>query len=393
MSTEIKNKINVTIQKKYDVDYYVQSIDCKKHIKDAINNKRKLFWSKYLNIKTRDIVLDKDNITINNYCPIHNKFEINRYNLYNRAIVSKLENICTLCNPISENSSIKEIEIKNFIENELNIKTEKIHIENKEIDIYCSDYKLGIEFNGLYWHSELFKDNNYHLNKTELCEQQGIQLLHIFEDEWILKKEIVKSIIKSKLGIICNKIYARKTILKEIDQITCSNFLNNNHIQGNINAKIRLGLFYDNELVSVMTFGKKRNIMGNNKEKINIDNEYEMYRFCNKLDTTVVGGASKLLKYFIKIYSPKLILTYADRRYSNGNLYKQLGFEFINNTKPNYFYIKMGVLKREYRFNFRKDILVKQGFDLNKTEKNIMIEKGYLRIYDSGNIKYKYSCN
>jgi len=315
----------------------------------------------------------------------------NEFIINSNLLTSRLANntkICTICNKNKSYSNILELITNKLIENNINFELNNRKILNgKEIDIYFHEYKLGVEINGLYWHSEKYKDNNYHLNKTELCEHQGIQLLHIFEDEINDKLDIVMSIIKSKLGIIENKIYARKTILKEIDQITCLNFLNNNHIQGNINSKIKLGLYYDSELVSVMTFGTKRIALGNKGKAV--DNEYEMLRFCNKLDTTVVGGASKLLKYFIKIYHPKSILTFANKRYSNGNLYKQLGFEFKENTKPNYFYIKAGKIHREHRFKYRKDVLVKQGFDPDKTEKQIMFEREYLRIYDCGNIKYE----
>jgi predicted acetyltransferase len=118
-----------------------------------------------------------------------------------------------------------------------------------------------------------------------------------------------------------------------------------------------------------------------------ITDKYELLRFCNKLDTNVIGGASKLLNYFIKNYNPKEIISYADRRWSNGNLYEKLGFEFVHNSKPNYWYINDNV--REYRFKYRKSELVKDGFDSKKTEKEIMFDRGVLRIYDCGNKKYK----
>ena len=239
----------------------------------------------------------------------------------------------------------------------------------------------------MFWHSNKFKKNDYHLNKTEECEKQGIQLLHIFEDEWINKQEIVKSVIKSKLNILENIIYGRKCIVKKVDNELCSNFLNKNHLQGNIGSSVKLGLFYNDELISVMTFGKKRISMGN---KVNVDYEYEMYRFCNKINYKIHGGASKLLNYFIKTYQPKSILTFADRRYSNGIFYEKLGFQFQYKTKPNYFYILPGEIKKHYRFKFRKDVLVKEGYDSLKTEFQIMDECGYLRIYDCGSIKFIY---
>ena len=128
--------------------------------------------------------------------------------------------------------------------------------------------------------------------------------------------------------------------------------------------------------------------MGNKQQ---IDGEFEMLRFCNKLNTQVVGGASKSLKYFIKNYRPKLILTFADRRYSNGNLYKQLGFKLQNITVPNYYYVIDDI--RKYRFGFRKNILIKQGYDSNKTEHEIMLERKIYRIYNSGNYKFIYDLN
>jgi hypothetical protein len=131
-----------------------------------------------------------------------------------------------------------------------------------------------------------------------------------------------------------------------------------------------------------MTFGLLRKSMG----ATNIDGTYELFRFCNKLDTTVIGGADKLLKYFINTHNPKEIISYADRRWSQGGLYEKLGFEFIHNSKPNYWYI-IGT-NREYRFKFRKDVLVKEGFDIHKSEREIMLERGIYRIYDCGNKVY-----
>ncbi|MDA3779279.1 MAG: hypothetical protein PF487_03455, partial [Bacteroidales bacterium] len=230
----------------YNVNYYVESNENKENIKKSLLLKQKIFWANELNINVSDIDICNNIFTIKNLCETHSCFKINRYNLYNRVIIYKHENTCTKCNPIAENSSIKENEVRNFIENELNFKTKKIRIENKEIDIYLPDYKLGIEFDGLYWHSDLFKEKNYHLNKTIECEKQDIHLLHVFEDEWIYKKEIVKSIIKSKLGIIENKIFARKCIIKEIsDNNSIRNFLNINHLQSFVGSSVKIGLFYN----------------------------------------------------------------------------------------------------------------------------------------------------
>jgi hypothetical protein len=182
------------------------------------------------------------------------------------------------------------------------------------------------------------------------------------------------------LGLTPIKIYGRKCVIKEVSPKDSKLFLDTNHIQGNVNSSIKLGLYYNDELVSIMTFGKGRIIMGGDS------NQYELLRFCNKLDTTVIGGADKLLKNFIKIYKPIEIISYADRRWSQGGLYDKLGFEFVHDSKPNYFYIISK--KREYRFKYRKDVLVKEGFDSSKSERQIMKERCIYRIYDCGNKKY-----
>ena len=277
-----------------------------------------------------------------------------------------------------------ENEVKDFIKS-LNInyiENDRCVLDGKELDIYIPSHKLAIEFDGLYWHSNKFKQSNYHLNKTELSEKHGIQLIHIFEDEWRDKQDIVKSRLNNMLGLTPNKIYGRKCEIKEVSAKHSSIFLNINHLQGSVNSKIRLGLYHDNELVSLMTFGGLRKSMGSKA----IAGSYELLRFCNKLDTSVIGAADKLLKYFIKTYNPKKIISYADRRWSIGNLYEKLGFKFIHNSKPNYFYIVNN--KRENRFKYRKDILVKEGYDINKTEKEIMSDRGFNCISDSGNKKY-----
>jgi len=386
-SVEIKEKKKQTNLENCGYEYNFQSTEFLSNSKTIQDKKYLLKISKLLNIDIHNLEIADKTIIINNYCEKHESFEISKHNLYSRFISYKHDKFCTKCFPISECDSLRGKDLQYFIDDlhVENVRNTRKIISPLELDVYVESHNLGIEFDGLYWHSNAGKSTDYHLNKTELCEQQGIQLIHIFEDEWLNKNEIVKSILKSKLGIIDNKIFARKCVVREIDGNTSQTFLNNNHIQGNVNAKIKIGLFYNNELVSLMTFGNKRLVMGN---KINVDGEYEMLRFCNKLNTSVIGGASRLLSYFIKTYKPVSILTFADRRYSQGNLYKQLGFHFIKNTKPNYWYFEKNEMIRHHRFNYRKDVLVREGFDPNKTEHEIMSERGFLCIYDCGNMKF-----
>ena len=378
----IKNKKLLTYNKNYNADNYTKS--------DIYKNKKNDFLKcKYKSIKIIDI--NDSDLKLECDCNKPHNYNINIKILRNRLIYNTV--LCTICNPISSYSnSGHEIQLCEFIKNNYNneiIENNRKIISPLELDIYIPDLKLAFEFNGLYWHSEVNKENNYHLNKTDECEKKGIQLIHIWEDDWLYKQDIVKSIILNKLGKSENKIFARKTEIKEIyDNKLVREFLNKNHIQGFVGSKVKIGLFHDNELISIMTFGNRRIAMG---KKSTNEGEYELLRFCNKLNTNVVGGASRLFKYFIKNYNSNEMTTYADRSFSQGKLYETLGFKHDGKTKPNYYYIIDGI--RHHRFNFRKDLLVKQGFHKNKTEHEIMIDRKIFRIYDSGNLKYSYKNN
>ena len=300
------------------------------------------------------------------------KFERNLAVFYD----SKYHNhICKICNP----TNIPEMEIRDYLIS-LNIvfqqNTRNI-ISPLELDIYIPDLNIAIEYCGLYWHSELNgKDKKYHLNKMKLCNEKGIRLITIFEDEWIFNKEICKNRIKHILGLNTDNIYARKCIIKEINTNDAKIFINNNHLQGYNNAKVKIGLLYNKEIVAVMTFSKK-SISKGSKPTIN---DWELSRFCESI--RVIGGASKLLKYFIKTYNPKSIISYADKRWSLGNLYNKIGFVQLTDTPPNYWYIKLQ--KRIHRFVLRK----KKNESKNFTEWEIRQSQGWNRIWDCGNFKY-----
>ncbi len=279
-----------------------------------------------------------------------------------RSIRSRIKsNIipCTNCRKLDymEPTSHKEKTVLDFLEKtytgEINENNRRI-LKGKELDVYIPEKKLAIEFDGLYWHSHIKDD--YHLLKTEECEKQGIQLIHIFEDEWDRKQEIVKSRLQSILGKN-NRIFGRKTECKIIDADTANAFLNANHIDGSCFAEYHYGLFYNNELVSVMTFGKS-------------SDEFVLLRFANKLYTNVIGGASKLFSHFRKDH-PEIekVISYADRRWSKGNLYEKLGFNFIDKLEPSCFIL--GYKTREL-FNSIKD-------------------DDHSYIYDSGQLKYEWN--
>ena len=247
-----------------------------------------------------------------------------------------------------------------------------------ELDLYLPDYKLAIELNCLYWHSELFKDKNYHLNKTELCLEKDIQLIHIFENEWLNKPEIVKSIILSKLGIYNRKIYARNCLIKEISNKIYKQFVELNHIQGYAISRYRYGLYYNDELVQICSFGKSR------FKK----NEIELIRSCSLLNTQIIGGFDKLVKYFVSKHEPEILISYVDRRYFNGHGYKN--WTLIEKTNPNYWYTKNGILENRIKYQKYKQINILEKYNKNLTEIENMYNNNFTRIWDCGNLKYKY---
>ena len=338
--------------------------------------------NKYDNLKIKDVEIlsYKDGFFECSHITKEHDFTITRAHLRNRN--NHGNNICTICHPISEQQSIKENEIIDWLdEYDLTIvEQDRNVLFPKELDIYIPSHNLAIELNGLYFHSEHHKDEKYHLDKSLKCQEKGIHLIHIWEDEWVFKHDIIKSIIKNRLGLIENKIYARKCDIRVIDDNNSVRiFLDENHIQGFCGSTNKLGLFYNNELVSLMTFGVRHT---NSKQ------EMELIRFCNKLDTNVIGAASKLFKYFTSKYKFNSIISYSDFRMFDGKLYENLGFEKIHLSKPNYYWCKN--LERKHRFTFNKQQLVKEGFDSSKTEVEIMHERKWFRVYGCGQVRWEY---
>lgn len=285
-----------------------------------------------------------------------------------------------------------EIEITDYLRTLGNfdiITRNKNVISPYELDIFVPEIKLAIEFDGLIFHSELYnKDNNYHINKTNACNEKGIRLIHIFEDEWNCNKELVKSMLKNIVKNNSEKVYARKCEIKKVKSQDARKFLEENHLQGKCYCPVSYGLYNEGKLVSLMVFGKTRQQAKYNER---YNETYELLRFCSLRNTNVVGGASKILKQFINDYKPYEIITYADKRWSEGNLYDKIGFTHTHDSKPNYFYV-FGK-KRENRFKYRKGNLVKQGFDSSKSEHQIMLERKIYRIYDCGTKAYSMKPN
>jgi hypothetical protein len=392
----IRDKIKKTINDKYGDEF--ENISQVPEFRDKINNSlRSVYYEK---VKSRipsniaPLFDESDFDGVGYYDKLHSFYCNDCQTEFQDYLYAGHIPICRTCNPVIPNSSKIEEEIFNFIKSLGISAVQRIRsiIPPKELDIYIPEKQIAIEFNGLIWHSERFgnKPKTYHIEKTKLCEEKGIHLIHILEDEWLNKQNIVKYRLKNILGVTDKSIYARNCEIIEISIKDANRFLNEYHIQSEGKSSIRYGAFYNNELVAVMTFGKPRLALGN---KIKSDNVYEMVRFCIG-SINVVGIADRLFKTFIKKYKPMKVISYADRRWtSKNNVYDKLGFKLVSDGSPNYWYFKKSDIDRYHRFNFRKDVLNKklQIFNSDLTEWENMQLNGYDRIWDCGSLKYEWT--
>lgn len=258
----------------------------------------------------------------------------------------------------------------------------------REIDVLVPTSNIGIEFDGLKWHTEFFgrKGHKYHIDKTLQCNEKGYGLIHIFEDEYVEHKDIVLAKIKHILGKDSDlpKIPGRKIVIKEILSNDAKEFLNKFHIQGFYKSTVYLGGFYEDKLIAVMAL-KNGNIKNNG---------WELVRFATDSNYIYQGVASKIFTYFIRHYEPDAVVSFADRRWtpwSDNNLYTKLGFALDKITKPDYRYYneKVDKYKRVHKMSMSKTVLNrKYGFPMTMTELEMAKELGYDRIWDCGLFKY-----
>jgi hypothetical protein len=402
-SEQHKEKAKITNLKKYGVENVANSIE--------LNEKRKLTnLEKYgsENVMRSSLIKSKVRSTFkkNYYNTLVKRLELKQivpnfnvdYFVKNTSYSYK----CKACNQNFESEfsndqhvfcpsnkckckSIGEQEIFGFVNSLVkNIECNKRFYGNNgrmlaEIDVFLPDYNFGIEYCGLYWHSELFRDKKYHYEKWAVLNKLGITVVQVFEHEWNEKKEIVKSIISNYLGKSF-KIHARNCLIKEITNKEYENFCIENHIQGYASAKVRIGLFYEDRIIEAISFNKK-------------GPGFECIRLCTKLNHSVIGGFSKLLRHFIKNYNPNSIFSYINLRFFSGAGYLKNGFKELGITNPGYFYTsrnrKRLILSRQ---KCQKKKLAKflETYDSELSEHDNMINNKFFRVYDAGNLRVKW---
>ena len=344
----VKNKIKSSMIDRHGNGTYLGS--------DLHNKKNLNYMSKKYNLNIIDLNKRIYSILCSNCSKI---YEINSDNIHRRhKNYTEEKYICTICNPIgSSYSSSYESIICDFLDqyNIQYIRNDQKVINPYHIDIYIPSHNLGIEFNGLYWHSWLKKDKKYHLDKYNLCLSKGIKLLQIWEDDWRYKNDIIKAIILNKLNLISNEVKNTHCTIKQIFDINIiKDFLNKNDIKGYINCSVSIGAYFNNELVSIIGFKK-------------IKNNYKLVNLCSKIDFNIPNIEILLFNHFKVNFNFDKIVAYSDNTISNDELYEKLEFKY-EKTSLNYYWTDFNLK------NFKQN-----------TNKNLT------KIWNAGNKKWLYT--
>jgi len=396
----IRNKIKVTVKQKYGVEHPMQNLEIKEKAKNTFFNKylddpekkQELKEKRYATCLSRynrksnsQLLLSDDTISkledkewlLAEYETKSSVEIADNLNCYYGTVIKylrsygaeikKSRNCSRFENWIIEflnNNNIKDIEVKN----------RKI-LQGKEIDILLPKYNLGIEIDGLYWHSDV--DKNYHQNKTLLAKKQGIFLIHITDNDLLFRKEMVHNIILGKLNLL-KTIYARNTVVKDVSPKEANDFLRKNHLQGAGKAKIRLGLYYENQLIQLTTFDTPR---------FNKNYQWELIRSASLQGLTIVGGFSKLIKHFRKTNTGSIV-SYVDMQYFNGNSYESTGWTKVGITSPGYVWVKGNLIVSRYKAQKKNLSKLLNNYDKTKSEKENMEQEGFIRYWNCGNLIY-----
>lgn len=373
---EVKKKIKETNIEKYGVDNPSKSEEIQqKKLRTNIDKYGVDHYSKY-HISPESLYILQDKDLLLDFC-IKN-FEAYRLLGIDKTTLHRYLSAYGIKDKIvKSHKSEMEINLCNFLSSHgiSVISGNRSIIPPFELDLLLPDLNIAIECNGLFWHSELNgKDRNYHKNKSELCKKAGIQLIHIFDYEYRSFRDIIYSRLLSKTNK-SERYYARNADVIELSVIDEIKFFNNTHIQQYTRSSVCYGLISNDNIIAAASFIKSR------YSKVA---EWELLRFSSI--GTCVGGMSKLFKYFIKMHSPKSVITYSDKNWNTGSSYSRLGFKFSHTSPPNYFYTA-DYRHIESRLRYQKHKLEKllPIFDKNKTEWENMKDNGYDRIWNCGN--------
>lgn len=372
-SKEVQEKKDATMMERYGVKHYLQSDAYRDSILDRYIKLLENYQCSLIERPTRESVTYR--------CERCGNESTEQIQLVKDRVLHGVTP-CTHCHPKNAPVSLEENEVKAYVES-LGMKVD--HYDRDFLGVYGADIvvesaKTIIEYDGIYWHSELYKDSRYHLEKKLRAQDKGYRLVHIFSDEWVYNRPIVESRLRYLFGCAgMERVNTRDCQVREVSAPVYRDFLNQHHLQGAVNSKWAYGLFHSDKLVSLMTFGMSRFE----------DDTVELLRFCSDRDCVIPGAAGKLFKHFVDSH-PEIagMVSYADMRWSTGDaFYTKLGFELESMSEPGYFIVD-GDMRRN-RMNYQKHKIAGPG-DEGKTEHEITLERGLYRIYDCGQLKYRW---
>ena len=384
---QINEKRKQTFLKKYGVEYAVLLLNAKK---SSTTRKRLIMFNQTIKqnqfaeplFSVDDYIEHGRNFVYQWKCKKCGEVFFAKVCEHQRAVAQ-----CAKCYPLTQPFSKKEKELTSFVKSLYKgqiLENSRKVIPPKELDIWIPNLKLGIEFDGLYWHSESKHSSESmkfcHIEKTTAVEAIGGQLIHIFENEWNNKQEIVKSYIAAKCGCFERTISASNCFIQLVEADKAIDFMNKYHINGPVKTTINIGLFENQELVALGSFSKAR---------FSKNHDYELRRYCTQLNSNVEQGLKTILNYFENMYHPKSLVVNLDRRWHIAADFQQYGFYVDNITSPDYWYWTYGNgYQLESRMNYQKSRLPKllSNFDSQKTEVENMFENGFSRIFDCGKI-------
>ena len=423
-SKEIGDRIRATNLERYGVEYPMQSDDIQAKALHTVKEKYKVdnFWKSEAHLK--DIIKDPEKASAYYEFKADPRAYIESHYSYKPTVNILCEDLGVTDTPVydvlinhnckdavdrSKGQSSMELSMQMFLESlvpreEIRMNDRK-QISPKELDFYLPNYNFAIECNPTVTHNSTVSawsdadpiPHNYHQIKSIEAANKGIFLMHVFSYEWVHKRPIIMSMIANALGKNEFKVYARNTKVIEVSASQAKEFLNTNHRQGYSPGKIKLGLVAKDtgELVSLMTFGLTRPAIG--KQDEDDDSTYELIRFCSKLNTNVVGGASKLFKHFLKTFNPNKVISFSDVAHTRGKLYGNLGFHEVSRSDPGYVWVKPYGEEYRNRVSCQKQFLPAVFDDVDETtiqeksEREIMIEHKYVQVFDSGVIRWEYT--
>jgi len=376
METHTNQKRKDTMKRKYGVEYAMENDKLKsKQVQSRQTQHRKSLSEDYPELTTHAGLKSLANDL--SYSEIANKYE-KSYMWAHKLLTSHGLRARYKMNGFEQS-------VSDYIESfgVTVIRNYKKGMSGQEIDLFLPEYNIGIECNGVYWHSEQAgRDRLYHISKTLKANENGINLVHIWDNEWNSKPEISRSYIRHLLKLNIDRIYARNCNIRNINASEAQEFVNKTHFQGYCNSTVKLGLFSKDELVAVMTLGRPRYS----------SNNWELLRYSADNTRVVVGAAGKLFSYFLNHYAPSDVISYCDFSKFNGTMYESIGFEHTRTSSPCYWYTRDYRII-EHRSRYQKHTLLDKisVYDPALTEIQNMQANGYDRIWDCGNKVYIYT--